>query len=443
MQNLFSLGWSNIRAHKLRSSLAILMITVGIGTVIAIVTVAAGTRQTLLNSLAEFYRADVIYMKGALTEEKLSFEIPRVFSERDAQRIAQLKDVKAVGLAGQLEGAALSYNGQPLPVNRVMASFSLSEFFPLEQGRFPQAKGEVVLSSFLVETLRQKSNSDRILGQTLTLKYLEDGRIVEDQLQVVGFFKQVPVSADQLGLSGVNENDTYVSIDYLAPNRLVRGEKVRFVEEMFIRVEAVQQLQVVKEAVTQQLFKDPSSDFKWLLDTKVEEILRQKRLAPGEGFSPGISFSIRLQADAAKAIEEAVFRVAGFVSSIGIFALLVGMLGITAIMVINVTERTREIGVLRAIGASRLAILRLFLIEAVILCTAGAVIGIGFGTASSFLVKGLMKLFLESALDVPLVFLPDWYAIALLGGIIVGLLGGLYPAWQAARVNPIEALRYE
>ncbi len=112
-------------------------------------------------------------------------------------------------------------------------------------------------------------------------------------------------------------------------------------------------------------------------------------------------------------------------------------------MIISVTERTREIGILRAIGASRSAVMRLFLTEAVILCVVGAGLAIGFGMAASFVVKGLMALFLETGLEIPLVFLPGWYAMALFTGVFMGLLGGLYPSWRAARVDPIEALRYE
>ncbi len=429
---MVQLGWSNICAHKLRSSLAVLMIAVGIGTVIAIVTVAEGQKQALLNALAEFYRADVIYMKGAQSGERLTLQVPRVFSERDAQRIAQLKDVKAVGLAGQLEGAVLAYQGTPLPVGRVMASFNLSSFFGLEQGRFPQAKGEIVLGSFIAEELKTISHRDSVVGQSLTLKYLENGQILEDQLQVVGVFKRVPVNPDQLGLSGVQGTDAYVSMDYLAPNQTIEGQKIRFVEELFIQVKTVQNLKAVKEQAQKLLMNNPTSDFMKL----IEKLIQGKR-------SIGLGFGVRVQEEVAKGISEAIFRVAGFVSAIGGFALLVGLLGITAVMIISVTERTREIGILRAIGASRSAVMRLFLAEAVILCVVGAGLAIGFGMAASFVVKGLMTLFLETDLEIPLVFLPGWYAIALFTGVFMGLLGGLYPSWRAARVDPIEALRYE
>jgi len=113
------------------------------------------------------------------------------------------------------------------------------------------------------------------------------------------------------------------------------------------------------------------------------------------------------------------------------------------IMLITVKERTREIGVMKATGATQGGVLRLFLTEAVFICVIGAILGILAGIGLAELFNRFTVALFEMDQPIPLVFVWDWYAIAVITGMIVGILSGLYPAWQAARVNPIEALRYE
>jgi putative ABC transport system permease protein len=100
-----------------------------------------------------------------------------------------------------------------------------------------------------------------------------------------------------------------------------------------------------------------------------------------------------------------------------------------------VTERTREIGIMKAVGAQNRDVLGLFLVESVILGVIGSVLGIGLGVAGAALATTL----LEFGLVLPFA----WFAVAVAVGVLVGVFAGLYPAWRAARTDPIEALRYE
>jgi len=120
------------------------------------------------------------------------------------------------------------------------------------------------------------------------------------------------------------------------------------------------------------------------------------------------------------------------VSSISLLAAGVGIMNI---MLVSVTERTREIGVRKAIGAQRRDILSQFMIEAIILCEIGGIIGVVMGILGGNVV-GIL-------LEVPAVIPWDWAAIGLGVCSIVGLLFGVYPAWKASTLDPIEALRYE
>jgi putative ABC transport system permease protein len=120
---------------------------------------------------------------------------------------------------------------------------------------------------------------------------------------------------------------------------------------------------------------------------------------------------------------------------IGIIALVVAGIGIMNIMLVSVTERTREIGLRKALGARRRQVLGQFLLEAVLLCNVGGLLGVLVGYA----LGNTVTLFTDFALDVPL----EWTAIGLGFCSAVGLTFGMWPAVKASRLEPIEALRYE
>ncbi|MFC2092874.1 ABC transporter permease [Bacteroidota bacterium] len=123
---------------------------------------------------------------------------------------------------------------------------------------------------------------------------------------------------------------------------------------------------------------------------------------------------------------------AGFISFISILAAGVGIMNI---MLVSVTERTKEIGIRKAIGAKNRSILIQFLIEAIILCELGGLVGIGLG----ILTGNLVGIYLESPVVIPI----DWVIIGLVVCSAVGIIFGVYPAYKAAKLNPIDALRYE
>jgi putative ABC transport system permease protein len=170
---------------------------------------------------------------------------------------------------------------------------------------------------------------------------------------------------------------------------------------------------------------------------QIAEVLRVRhRIRPGERDD----FQILLQEEILKTVSKTLLWVSLIMGAVVGIALLVGGIGIMNIMLVSVTERTREIGIRKAIGARRGDVLQQFLIEAVTLSGVGGLIGIGGGVLAA---NGL-RLLLSRWIDFPAVHTPFW-AIALAFGFcaFLGILFGIYPAAKASKLDPIEALRYE
>jgi putative ABC transport system permease protein len=170
------------------------------------------------------------------------------------------------------------------------------------------------------------------------------------------------------------------------------------------------------------------------VSSHIDEVLRERhRLGPADEKD----FTIISQAELLQFGSSITAAISAFLGSIAAVSLLVGGIGIMNIMLVSVTERTREIGIRKAVGAKRRDILLQFLVEAIVLSLIGGFVGIGLGYGVSILIPQLMPNFEETAVTFDSVLLATSFAAA------VGLFFGVYPATRAARLRPIDALRYE
>lgn len=434
------LSWTNIRAHKLRNVLAILSVTIGIAAVIAIVTMTTGLQDALLDTLTkDLLRANMITVN--VEGSAGLFGTAQVFSGRDVEQLRKIPGVKTADVIGRVRGDALYFNSRRLldATTRITTS---KDLIPLDAGHGVQAKGEIAIGARIAEIIcrrifaeeRQVSENDealkeeckspatkpaltqRIVGQTLKLRFLSaDGQLREDELQIVGIVK------DSQFISGTS---CYVSPDYQGFTETIDGVELPVYAGVILSVSDLGQLGAVKKAVEEYFNNPNSSDARKLLgeEKKVE---------------------INTLEEIINEIKKNFLQFTAFLGAIALVALLVGMIGVMNIMLITVKERTREIGVMKATGATRGTVLKLFLTESTIICLLGAALGVVFGMFLSVWFIKLTVALAQGLREIPFAFVPDWYLIAVLTGIAVGVLSGLYPAWQAARVNPIEALRYE
>jgi ABC-type antimicrobial peptide transport system permease subunit len=164
---------------------------------------------------------------------------------------------------------------------------------------------------------------------------------------------------------------------------------------------------------------------------QITQLLRERhRLEESQA-----DFNVYDMAEVSNALKRTIEMLSGLIVSIAAVSLIVGGVGIMNIMLVSVTERTREIGLRMAVGADARDILRQFLIEAVVLCLLGGFIGILVGRAGSIFVGVMMGWPSQTS--------PSAAAIAVFVSVTVGITFGFYPAWKASRLNPIDALRYE
>lgn len=432
------LSWTNIRAHKLRNALAIVSVTIGIAAVIAIVTMTTGLQDALLDTLTkDLLRANMITVN--VEGSSGLFGTAQVFSSRDVAELRKIPGVKSADVIGRVRGDALYFHGRRLldATTRITTS---TELIPLDAGRSVQAKGEIAIGARIAEIIcrrmiaeeRQISENDealkeeckspgtkpalaqRILGQPLKLRFLgADAQLAEDQLQIVGIVKDSQF---------INGTACYVSSDYQGFTEMIDGVELPVYAGVIVSVANLDQLGAVKRAV-EEYFQNASDARKLLGEEKKVEINTLEEIITE--------------------IKKSFLQFTAFLGAIALVALLVGMIGVMNIMLITVKERTREIGVMKATGATRGAVLKLFLTESTIICILGAGLGVVFGMFLSVWFIKLTVALAQGLREIPFAFVPDWYVIAVLTGIAVGIVSGLYPAWQAARVNPIEALRYE
>ncbi|GEM_PF-600797 len=437
------LSFTNIKSHKLRNILAVLSVTIGIAAVIAVVTMSKGFESSLLDVLTkDLLRANMISI--AVEGSRSLFGADRVFTRRDVERVRAMPGVAAADVFAPVNGNPLKYKGRLISGANVRVTTS-REIIPLDAGRFVEGPGEVVIGVAVARTICKRLLADelkaqgqevdeeeietrcehpgrtpeiaqKILGQTVELTYIDSEKKVHrgEPLTVVGIVKESEF---------ISSRNSYVSIDYQGFTETIEGEELPVFTGLVVSVADIEELEAVAQRL-REYFDSYESDARKLIgDDKEIEVSTLKEIVDE--------------------IRQNFAQFTVWIGAVAVVALLVGMIGVMNIMLITVKERTREIGVMKATGATRGGVLRLFLTEAVFICVLGAVFGIlaGIGLAEVF--NRFTASLFEMDESIPLVFVWDWYAIAVITGMIVGIVSGLYPAWQAARVNPIEALRYE
>jgi putative ABC transport system permease protein len=386
--------------HKGRSVLTSLGIVIGIGAVIAMVSAGDGVQRKLDERMATVGRNLVLIRAGARTRTGAIAD-STFFTKEDAAAIRKQVGVFLSGLAEvqltQRQVATKSTHWQTLLCGTT-PDLAIVREWKLSNGRFINADDVSRADPVCVigNTVRKELfRNDDPIGRSLRVDRL--------QLRIVGVL--APKGRDPIG----TDQDDEVFLPLTTLQRKVVGE-----EKVALMLAGVK-----SEALTPRAVE--------LIGSVLQQTHKVKTGSPDFDVS-----SVQEMAELGYTITTTVQLLVAVIASL---SLIVGGIGIMNIMLVSVTERTREIGLRMAVGATAADVLAQFLIEAVILALAGGVLGISLGVGAAAI--------LAKAAGWPIVVSP--FSVLLACGVsgAVGVFFGFYPAWKASRLDPIDALRYE
>jgi putative ABC transport system permease protein len=265
--------------------------------------------------------------------------------------------------------------------------------------------------SFFSEAEVKAAAKVAVLGNSVKQNLFPDSNPIGAVIRVKNVpFKVVGVLEKKGGSTMGNDQDDQIVIPYTTVMKRLSGNSRLNIVQVSAKSTAA-----IQEAMTE-----------------IKALLRQRhRLGPGQDDD----FMMRSQEEIAATAAESTRTLSLLLASIAIVSLVVGGIGIMNIMLVSVTERTREIGIRMAIGAKSRHVLAQFLLEAVTLSIVGGGIGVALGIGASRVVAKLLgwSVFVD----------PSWIALSFGISALIGIFFGFYPAWKAAALDPIEALRYE
>jgi putative ABC transport system permease protein len=400
-----------LRANKLRSALTVVGVVIGVLTVMLISSIISGVDMAVRKEVESFGTRSIFLYKmdiGPRTSEPTREERMRPnLTFEDSQAVAQLP---AVEVSVPFLNVTNNRWGQKIMVSRkgkTSASVRLQGTLP----EFERAGTETVTEGRFFTRFENDTNRKvAVIGASVADNFFPYTSPVGDTIEIGGeefFIAGILQKREQMG-GGDGSNDVN-NVIYM-PFEVAKKLKPE-AEDLFIL------------AVAHAGRLDEAKD-------QIEDLLRQRRQVP---LGKPNNFGIETADSIVQTFRSIMAGVALAMIAISSVGLMVGGIGVMNIMLVSVTERTREIGVRKAIGARRRDILIQFLIEAMTLTGFGGLVGLLIGWGGTLIVG----LFLPS-------YVPLWAPVAgVLASVGIGLVFGLWPAWKAARLDPIEALRYE
>lgn len=391
--NLRTIVWDGLRRRKIRSLLSIAGITIASTALFSLVSLKQGYESGMRAELDNMGAQVVAVAKGcpyeAIAVIMVGGQIPATLPEEVVGRIQALPNIAS---ASPNAYGAYQYLGLSHPLIGITPEeLKLKSWWKM-RGRFPERFGEVLLGGVEAGVFAEKSGEYRQLGDAFTVTV--GGRQVP--LKVVGVLENTGSKDDYSTYTTLETAQNLLGLDGRVVSVNIRVKDLARVPETIEAIESLPDVQAVTVAQ--------------VLGTV------QNLVSAGQN----MLFMVMM------------------------LALVIGGLGTMNTMLMTVFERTREIGVMKAIGSSQRQIFTLFLAEGLVICAAGGVLGLAIGAATTLAGDVILKQFV-SVMPTRSVGQLSWQAagVSLLLPLATGLAASLYPAWRAARLNPIEALRNE
>ena len=398
----FLMAWASLIANKMRSILTMLGIIIGVAAVIALVSIGNGVKQDIQNSISSLGSNLLRVMPGAP-------RTPGVRPSQGSMKSLKVSDYQAISKLDGVKAAspytANSYvtiyqsKNWTTTVSGVSSNFQDVNNWTMAEGRF--------ISSKNVENRERVA----VVGQTVVKNLFAGEDPVGKEIRVKNIpFRVIGVLNSKGNGTMGNDQDDAIFIPYTTAME---------------RVEGVDYLRMVYVVAND----DNGID---RLQSDIENLLRVRHSIKDTNLD---DFNIQNMKSIMETMEQTTGTLTLFLGAVAAISLVVGGIGIMNIMLVSVTERTREIGIRKALGATYFVIVTQFLIEAVVISLMGGLIGIALGIGASKLI-GLAS-GMSTVISVPTIVLSFAFSMA------IGLVFGIYPARKAAKLNPIDALHYE
>jgi putative ABC transport system permease protein len=401
-------AWTGIISHKLRSFLTMLGIVIGVAAVIALMSIGKGTQASILSRI-QGLGTNLLFINPGSTSSsgvRSAMGSATTLTQEDGEAILEsVANVVAVApTSGSFSQLVYGSSNTNARVTGITPSYQDISSLEIASGELitdydVQSATKVCLLGATVATTL--FGTDDAVGQAI--------RMGNNQVRVIGVLKSK-------GTTGFGSTDDAVFV----PLTMLFQTSSRSLTTTGQHIVSSVNVQITDTRYATQITDD------------IKSLLRYRhRLAT----SADDDFSITSQEDIIKTISDTTAQTTFLLGAIAAISLLVGGIGVMNIMLVSVIERTREIGIRKALGAEEGEIIMQFLIEAALLCVGGGIIGIGIGWGASVLVGKLMSMSTVVTADVVI--------LAFTVAAAIGLIFGLYPAWRGSRLNPIDALRYE
>jgi len=397
---LVQLAVSRLAAARLRAVLTMLGVIIGVGSIVALVSVAQGATSGITDRIQNLGTNLLTVQPGSSTSGfvRQGAGSATTLTLNDSDAIASLADVAAV--APQVSTQAVVVAGDKNTTTSVVgttADYLAVRTYEIWQG------------SFLTDVANQESLRVAVLGSTTADDLGLDENAIGSEILVGGIPFRVVGILQSKGSSGIGSQDDQVLIPIATAQRyFVSGTKVRSIA---VSVASADQIALTKARLT--------------------TLLQERHGINGTNDD----FNISDQAQLLDTFSSVTGLLTLLLAGIASISLVVGGIGIMNIMLVSVRERTREIGIRKAIGARGSDILLQFLVEALVLSLLGGLIGIVLGVAASAVIAAIAGWGFS--------FSPITVVVAVGFSLVVGVVFGVWPARQAARLDPITALRYE
>ena len=411
------LGIENLLMHKMRSTLTMLGVVFGVGSVVAMLAVGEGASQEALDQIKKLGSNNIIINSKKSTEDSSqsqSFSRVNIYglTYSDFDQISHSFDDLKISVPVKAIEKTAYYESNQTDIRLIGTNpewFNLVERTLIAGRRFNQQDFQdynsvVVLSEKIA---REIFTAQAPIGNMI--------KIGGDYFEVIGIVKSEPSSSGNLQMPD-SLKDVYMPLPVVRKyfgdmfTKISSGSRIRELVELhkiIVQVNALENVQKTSEAITRMMSLTHKKD----------------------DYEINVPLALLRQAESTKRTFNIVL------GSIAGISLLVGGIGIMNIMLASVTERTREIGIRRAIGAKRNQIIYQFLIETIVLSTLGGIIGLGVGV--------LIPLMITYFAGMPTVITPFSIVLPLFISVFIGIVFGIYPAANAASVDPIVALRHE